>query len=132
MAYIYALQDKKAGSLLQQAHDLAKLSIVADILMGYSQKNNYADVLVVNLRSQSNPQIIVKSLKDIFDDLENNLDKLRQSVSNYEDSVLEKRLQTIRQKLRAENSKTYADMALNYLNSVNVTVYYNQLMNTVK
>ena len=132
MAYIYALQDKKAGSLLQQAHDLAKLSIVADILMGYSQKNNYADVLVVNLRSQSNPQIIVKSLKDIFDDLENNLDKLRQSISNYEDSVLEKRLQTMRQKLRAENSKTYVDMALNYLNSVNVTVYYNQLMNTVK
>lgn len=132
MAYTYALQDKKAGSLLQQAHDLAKLSIVADILMGYSQKNNYADVLVINLRSQSNPQIIVKSLRDIFDDLENNLVKLQQLVSNYEDTTLEKRLQTMRQKLRAENSKTYADMALNYLNSVNVTVRYDQLINATK
>jgi hypothetical protein len=30
------MQDKNAGSKLQEAHNLAKLAIVADILMGYS------------------------------------------------------------------------------------------------
>jgi hypothetical protein len=51
---------------LQDAHNLAKLSIVADILMGYSQSNAYADTLVINLRSGSASQIIVKSLKEVF------------------------------------------------------------------
>ena len=72
--------------------------------------------------------IVKKFQKVHFNTLEADLDRLRQSVSNYEDEAIEKRLQIMRQKLRTENSKTYADMALNYLNSVNVTVRYDQLI----
>jgi len=38
----------EAGSRLNGAHNLAKMSLVADILMGYSQKTGYANCLVIH------------------------------------------------------------------------------------
>lgn len=49
---------KKDSSLLQTAHDLARLAILADIITGMSQTKGYADTLVINARSRSHIYVI--------------------------------------------------------------------------
>lgn len=51
--YMYSLAAHEAnGNQLKAAHDLAKMSVFLDTIMGYSQQNNYVDTLVVNDRSK--------------------------------------------------------------------------------
>lgn len=46
------------GNILQRAHDLAKLSILADIITGFSQTEGYADTLIINIRSKPEIRVI--------------------------------------------------------------------------
>jgi hypothetical protein len=46
------MQDKYNTDIVNAAHRLAKYSILIDILMGYSQTENYADTIVINVRSE--------------------------------------------------------------------------------
>ena len=43
------------------AHALARHSLLVDILMGYSQTNNYADTIVINDRSKKEIKVIAIS-----------------------------------------------------------------------
>ena len=40
--------DKRSDRSITQAHKVAKLSTILDILMGYSQSENFADTIVIN------------------------------------------------------------------------------------
>ena len=64
--YAFAMQDKDATNL-SAAHRLAKYSLLVDILMGYSQQNNYADTIVINVRNEQ--RVIVASIIDIVDQI---------------------------------------------------------------
>lgn len=128
--YTYIMQDKNARSQLQDAHNLAKLSIIADILMGYSQSNAYADTLVINLRNGSASQIIVKSLKEVFNQLENNIETF--TLKDYKENVIEQNLQSlsksVNRRMREGRSKTYTDLALGYLNSISISLRYSEIL----
>jgi hypothetical protein len=75
LEYAYALTDRGKSAPLKTAHELAKLAIVADIMMGYSQTTQYADTLVINHRAAK--RVIVEPMKDIFYNLENKLSNLK-------------------------------------------------------
>jgi hypothetical protein len=61
------MQDKYNTDIVNAAHRLAKYSILIDILMGYSQTENYADTIVINVRSEQ--RVIVGSIVDIIDQI---------------------------------------------------------------
>lgn len=117
---------------LSQAHALAKLAIVADILMGYSQKENYADTLVINVRG-AQPQVIVKSLKDIFNQLSSNIEALKGlPVKGYESKNLAENIQTIRREsVNRFGNIAFTDLAMSYLNDIRVSVVYSDLMKQI-
>lgn len=62
--YMYALGTPK-GNSLEKAHEFAKMAIVLDTLVGYSQKENWADTLVINDRK--NGKIIVEHIPTLVD-----------------------------------------------------------------
>lgn len=55
--YMYALLSSDSGSL-NIAHNLAKISIAADLVMGLAQENNWANKLVINDRSRSKVYVL--------------------------------------------------------------------------
>lgn len=55
--YMYALLSTDSGSL-NIAHNLAKISIAADLVMGLAQENNWANKLVINDRSRSKVYVL--------------------------------------------------------------------------
>ena len=51
--YMYSLAAYEANdNQLKAAHNLAKMSVFLDTIMGYSQQNNYVDTLVINDRAK--------------------------------------------------------------------------------
>lgn len=63
--FLYSTAAVKASSpQLNSAQKLARTSILLDILMGYSQKNNYADTLIILDRSQH--RVLVYDLYDVI------------------------------------------------------------------
>lgn len=63
---IYSLGGKHTKeNTLKSAHDLIRYCILLDGVMGYSQKNNWVDTLVINDRSKKD--VIVEYLPDILD-----------------------------------------------------------------
>lgn len=63
---------------LEAVHNYAKICVILDILMGYSQETHYADTVVINDRE--NGQIRVFSIEQI---LNNIIDKKYNSLNNY-------------------------------------------------
>jgi hypothetical protein len=53
------------------AHQIAQISLLVDILMGYSQENNYADTIIINERSKKTIKVI--SIQDVLDNLKEKL-----------------------------------------------------------
>lgn len=70
-----------SSSILNSAHNFAKLSIAADILMGISQKDNWASDLVINDRSKK--CIYVYNIPSLLNDIEKNL-----NITGYNGSYL--------------------------------------------
>ncbi len=69
-------------------HQFAKIAVLVDTLIGYSQKNNYADTLVINDRSNKSKPIKVYSMYNILDKLDRDLDLIDSlPVSNYNEAI---------------------------------------------
>jgi hypothetical protein len=67
--YSLGLSDQEAQGAKESAHDMAKFAIVLDTLMGYSQKNNWADTLVINLRAKKH--VVVEHIPTLIKDVYN-------------------------------------------------------------
>ena len=119
--YALAMQDKNSSNT-SVAHRLVKYSLLVDILMGYSQANNYADTIVINVRSEQ--RVIVASIIDIVDQINADLDKF--NLSGYQDSTIETRMRAIRAAIHAEEGVTeqYLALGMKYLQSIKVKLMY--------
>lgn len=71
-----------------KVHQFAKVAVLVDTLIGYSQINNYADTLVINDRSNKSKPIKVYSMYDILDKLDRDLDLIDSlPVLNYSEAI---------------------------------------------
>lgn len=125
--YIYAMQDEKNESIRKGYHELAKYSALLDILMGYSQKNNYADTLVLNIRSEQ--KVIVASIADILSKIENNIsNNLR--IEGYDDSLIHTRMTILRNvatRQAGSRSRNFKNLSFKYLQSIEVMLKYSNI-----
>lgn len=91
-SYAFAMQNPQ-DAFRNAADELARISIFADIVMGFSQEEGYADTLVINDRSRS--RILVRNIPElILDSVEKNLDKL--TIKGYDVSGLYNEAQAAR------------------------------------
>ena len=118
---------KKDPSVLQTAHDLARLAVLADIITGMSQTKGYADTLVINARSRSHIYVIDPA-KLIFDYFEgaNGI-----SIRGYKEQELTDTAQNIMKvpPLNALRSPgrtgIYISSILSYLSTIKLSVAFN-------
>lgn len=108
------------------AHHLAIVAIAADILMGISQKQGYANLIAINFRGQK-----IKVI-DIIDEL-NKYNTIWQGyytkVEGYDSQALWRtarsvKMATIRGKWESSDSSNYYAIMRNFLKSQSVTVKY--------
>ena len=71
----------------QQLHHFARLNLLLDIVMGYSQDSGFVNTLIINDRQFQ--KIRVYSIKDILHNLENDIIKLSK-CSNYNEEQVKK------------------------------------------
>lgn len=128
--YMYAMQDKYNNEIRDAAHRLAKYSILIDILMGYSQVENYADTIVINVRSES--RVIVASITDIIDQVNKDLDNLQ--IAGYDDNTLHARMLIIREAISKTQgrSKEFESLSLKYLQATKVRLDYTAIQHAIK
>lgn len=124
--YIYTIGDKDAlPEWVHDYHKVAQYSLLLDILMGYSQANNYADTIFINVRSKK--QIIVASIADILDKINSEIDSW-DIGDNYDKRTIESNLQSIRKVIstrKIENkSNEIAALSLKYLQATKVKLRY--------
>lgn len=123
-SYVFTLQDQSPSNFenVQIAHLIAMYSIILDILMGYSQENNYADTLVINIRDEQ--RVIVASIFEILNNINEDLDNLH--IPDYNYQQIQNNLRTIMRSLQGskKKSETYYAMSLKYLQSTKVRLRY--------
>ncbi len=104
----------------QSAHELAKLAIAADIAMGISQKENYANILVVDTGSA----IRVRDLSKLLQGFEQN-DGMA-VLQNYNEQKIEKDIQNDYRKIRNTKSpgrsESFQAFAASTLNGIKVSL----------
>lgn len=108
---------------LQYSHKIAKYSLLLDILMGYSQTNNYADTVVINDRQVKEMKVF--SIRHILEAVESETLKLKPiklSIRDYDDGIGGKNWYNFRQKLSYND--VYKELlkyraSLRYLDLVN-------------
>ena len=88
-----------SSSILNSAHNFAKLSIAADILMGISQKDNWASDLVINDRSEK--CIYVYNIPSLLNDIEKNL-----NITGYNGSYLGSISHNILKNIKVRENRT--------------------------
>lgn len=96
--YSLALLSNSSG-ILNSAHNFAKLSIAADILMGISQKDNWASDLVINDRSEK--CIYVYSIPSLLNNIEKNL-----NITGYNGNYLGSVSHNILKNVKVKESRT--------------------------
>lgn len=111
-------------SEVDNAHDMAQIALLLDILMGFAQKNNYADTLVINDRASS--RIIVKSIPDLVHNLLMQNDfKISQYEKVKSDIRAKHRIMwkaLVDKKHEKGKSKNYTNLSAAYLNSVKIAL----------
>lgn len=121
--YAFAMQDEKNDNVVKSSHQMAKYAIIADILMGYSQENNYADTLLINDRAAS--RVIVVSLVDLMEKIYSKIED--QKIQGYNDDVIHNRMIILRQavaKAKQSRSSMYKSLAYKYMQSVQTAVHF--------
>jgi hypothetical protein len=109
--YCYAMQDENETNV-DAAHKLAKFSLLVDILMGYSQKEKFADTLVINIRSEK--RVIVASIIDIIDEINRSIDSFY--LLDYDHAGIDSKLKILRSGLSAAKAMDeYQPLAMKYL-----------------
>lgn len=83
--YMYAL-GTPTGNSLESAHNFAKMAIVLDTLVGYSQKENWVDTLVINDRK--NGKIIVEHIPTLVNKYAKGDTSSKLSVIGYPEGVI--------------------------------------------
>ena len=87
-----------SANLLQpyynQIHNFAKVSLLLDILMGYSQINLYADTIVINQRSQK--KVYVASIAQILNEIKTQINSDKGwNINDYKQNDLLNKLQNL-------------------------------------
>lgn len=104
----------------QSAHELAKLSIAADVAMGLSQKSNYANILVVDTGSA----IRVRDLSKILQGFEQN-DGMA-VLQGYDEGKIERAIQSDYGKIRnvesPGRSESFQAFAASTLNGMKIAL----------
>lgn len=127
--YALAMQDKDENNT-SAAHRLAKYSLLVDILMGYSQQNNYADTIVINVRNEQ--RVIVASIIDIVDQINRELKTF--NLAGYQDATIESHMRAIRAAIHAEEGVTeqYLALGMKYLQSIKVKLMYANIAHAIR
>ena len=130
--YMFTMQHPwgSAGdSIISQSHEMAKLSIMFDVVMGYSQKSGFADTLVILDRQQK--RIVVR---DIFDLIRRTMEQGTLSsqsplyINEYDPTYIEEHARMLRQNVMQSihsgngKSNAYKGLMAMYLNSIKVSV----------
>lgn len=119
--YTSAMTDE--GQVVQDANELAKYAILVDILMGYSQKNNYADTLFINDRVGK--AVYVISLVDLFEKIYNNIAKV--NIQGYDSDTVETKLKILKRAVDKSQGDSYRDLAWKYLQTVSCEVHFRNI-----
>lgn len=119
--------DKRSDRSITQAHKVAKLSIILDILMGYSQSENFADTIVINDRSAG--QMRIYSIYKIINHIDKNIKSIK--ISGYNEDIIHNKMSILRNQLlkslKEGRSDTVRSLFYKYLQSVKVTLMYSNL-----
>lgn len=130
--YLYMMQDgKRIGNELKEIHSIAKFAIILDILMGLSQKESYADTVVINVREEE--RIIVFSIVDVLEEIYKNLTRIR--VDGYDEHNTRSNLIKIRKAVLAagvQQSSSFNDLSIKYLQSLRVYLQYKTIKPFIK
>lgn len=114
--YMYSLAaDKANDNQLKAAHDLAKMSVFLDTVMGYSQQNNYVDTLVINDRSKR--KVHVFSIRRLLQNFRDNTSHI--AITGYDENnvVSSARLAYDRYSLNGENTNAFKQSLIaSYIN----------------
>lgn len=135
--YIYTMQHPwgSAGdSIISESHEMARLSLILDIVMGYSQKQGYADTLVILDRKAK--RIYVKDIVSLIQETINNSTLAKNSpfiIRGYDEIDIEENARDLRRNvmhgLSKNKSNTYKSLMVMYLNSIKAEI---QLKNLTK
>ena len=127
--YMLAMQDPENTNNIDLGHQLAKYSLVVDILMGLSQEGHFADTLVINVREEK--RVIVGSVLDILDNI---WEKIKDfDLPGYPASQIHRELTIIRTALgnMDQKSETYYSLGMKYLQTIKVALHYNSIKNSI-
>lgn len=115
--YMYSLAAYKANNnQLKAAHDLAKMSVFLDTIMGYSQQNNYVDTLVINDRSKR--KVHVFSIRRLLQNFRDNTSYI--VITGYDENnvISSARLAYDRYSLNGENTNAFKQSLIaSYINT---------------
>ena len=130
MNYMLAMQDKDNINNINLAHQLAKYSLVTDILMGLSQEEKFADTIVINVRSEE--RVIVGSIIDILDQIWDGLKNF--DLPTYPGDTINQKLIILRTALQNSKGKTeqYQSLAMKYLQTIRVKLHYASIKNAIR
>ena len=132
----YGLSGKTQYNL-QDIHNLVKYSIAADILMGYSQSEGYADTIIINDRSASH--LYVVSIRKLMQNIYKGIEKF--SVYNYKDENLQADISEIlsldknfyqnvfETELPEEQAKR--ELVLRYLQNIDTSIHFSAIKNYI-
>ena len=123
--YVYVMQDKYNIGLQATYHHMGKIAIALDILLGISQKNNMANIIIID----TGHSIILHSYKEILNKLINPEVK----ISGYNGNSISQGLIELRRKATQRTnyrSEYYEGLAYYYLQTKKVTVFYNSFFNS--
>ncbi len=124
-SYAFAMQNPQEV-FRNVADELARISIFADIVMGLSQEEGYADTLVINDRTRN--KILVRNIPElILNSVEKNLDKL--TIKGYDVSGLYNEAQAARNLVmnmpkEISQSQQYLQLFKNIIKGIEVSVQF--------
>ena len=123
---------------LQNIHNLVKYSIAADILMGYSQSEGYADTIIINVRSKS--RLYVISIKKLLKSIYKNITDFK--VHHYNEKDIETKVKDILSWDRGiyehafnddipekdeDENQAKRELVLRYLQSIDTSIHFSAI-----
>ena len=107
-----------------QLHHFARLNLLLDIVMGYSQENGYTNTIIINDRKNS--EIKVYSIRQILDNVKKQIIDLSK-CSNYNEEQVKSILKEALHWTEHLNTQEYEALLLNALRSMKFNINTNIL-----
>lgn len=108
----------------EQLHHFARLNLLLDIVMGYSQERGYTNTIIINDRENS--EIKVYSIKKILDNIKDQIIDLSK-CSNYNEEKVKSILKEALRWTEHLNTQEYEALLLNALRSMKFNINTNIL-----